>query len=621
MNKIIEFLKKHWKKLILAWFGICLVSGALAGAAEHFHWSIFGSGENKEIEEVTYNQFLEMVKDGKVDTVYYNTTNEFMEFTLFNEETSKMTKKEREDYKYGNEDKRTALYPAYDEFRKDMLELDVNMVLKTDYDGVLSIVLSFLPFFLLIVFELFLVIRMSKQDSFHAENSREAMASKVTFKDVIGLEEVVEDVQFIVDLLKNPEKGKEIGVKPPRGILFSGEPGCGKTLIAKAIAGEAGVPLFQASGSQFDEMFVGVGAGRIRSLFKNAKKNAPCVVFIDEIDAVGRARETAIKHGNDQTINELLTQMDGFNTSDGVFVIAATNKPDLLDTALTRPGRFDRQVVINPPKDWHERKKLFSYYLGKYRVDETLDVDSVAKQTPGFTGADVSAICNEAALIAIQKELNAINSDCIEEAIDKKVFKGNRSKKEQWEQDRRIVAYHEAGHAVASLLLGELITRVSIIGTTSGVGGAVFNADKETLFRTDKEFVNRIMIAYAGRVAEKIKFDFVTTGASNDITQATALLEQYVQKHGFDTDFGLLDVGLLQKQSVLDDSFIVNRLSELSKSLYSDTVELLTKEFSRVEHLASTLLERETLGSAEVQSIVFGEDQALSACQPCLVRV
>ena len=420
--------------------------------------------------------------------------------------------------------------------------------------------------------------------------------SNVKFKDVIGHDEVIDDLKFIVSLLKDPSKGKILGAEVPRGILFSGDPGTGKTLLAKAIAGESEVPFIYMNASNFIELYVGTGAKRVRELFNMAKKNSPCVIFIDEIDAIGQQRGSARGSSeNDQTINALLQEMDGFKDKGNIFVIAATNKPDSLDKALVRAGRFDRQIVIRPPKDWNVRKDLFDFYLKDCKVSDDVDTGNLAKQLVGFTGADISSVVNESKLIATMNDSVFIAMRDLEEAVDKIIFKGNRSKTEGYKKDKEIVAYHEAGHAVVTYLLHEPIARASIAGTTSGVGGVVFREEKNSQFQTNVDLENHLCIAYAGRCAERIKFDIVTTGASNDITQATNVILAYIEKYGFNTKFGMLDMEVLHNQSLIDNSYIVSLMSEMAVAYEKKTNDLLINNFKLVEILADKLLECETL--------------------------
>lgn len=598
-DKFKEYIKQNKQKIIrllITWVVcvICLFSALNSINAKKL----------AEIKKVDYTEFLNDVKHGKVDTVYYNTTDEWMTYTLLNKDTKKMTQAEREDYTYESKDKRRVQYPAYGDFRKDMLEQNVHLVLNKANPSFAE-VLSLLMFLAIpIIWIVFIMKMMSGQ--MHGVAAKDIIqTSDVKFSDVIGQDEILDDIKFITELLKNRDLGEEIGVKVPKGILLSGEPGTGKTLIAKAIAGEAGVPFIYVNSSSLIELYVGVGAKRVRSIFKIARKNAPCIVFFDEIDSIGVKRDSrGSTSEDDQTIDALLQEMDGFTGRDGVFIIAATNRADKLDTALTRAGRFDRQIVVNKPRDWKVRAKLFEFYLKQLSVSDDIDVETLAKQLSGFTGADIEAICNGAGIIAMMHKKPYIDMACLEESIDKKIFKGNRSKEEHFKKDKEIVAYHEAGHAVMHYLLGEPMSRASIIGTTSGVGGVVFGEDSDTQFLTKECYENKVKICYAGRASEQIKFNSVTQGASSDITQATGILEEYVSRLGFEEKFGLLDMNVLAEKQIIDKSNAFELMQKKSKKLYAETVELLTENYKLVEKLAKALLESETLSGKEIEEIL-----------------
>lgn len=601
-NKIKEYIKQNKQKLIrllVTWMicVICLLS--TIGSIK--------SQQLAKIEKVEYTEFLDDVKNGKVDTIYYSASDEWMTYTLLNDDTKDMTQDEREDYTYKSKDKRRVQYPAYDTFRKDMLEKDVHLVLDRNNASIID-VLSMIISLAIPIIWVVLIMKMMRGRMKGVDAKDIIQTSDVKFSDVIGQDEILDDLRFITELLKNRDLGEEIGAKVPKGILLSGEPGTGKTLIAKAIAGEAGVPFIYVNSSSLIEMFVGLGAKRVRETFKIARKNAPCIVFFDEIDSIGIKRDTRGSNTeNEQTINALLQEMDGFTCRDGVFIIAATNRADKLDTALTRAGRFDRQIVVNKPRDWKVRVKLFEFYLKRFSVSDDIDIETLAKQVSGFTGADIAAICNEASIIAVMHKKSYIDMACLEEAIDKKVFKGNRAKEEHFKEDKKIVAYHEAGHAVMHYLLGEPMSRASIIGTTSGVGGVVFGEDSDTQFLTKEYYENRVKICYAGRASEQIKFNSVTQGASSDITQATGILEEYVSRLGFDEEFGLLDMNVLAEKQIIDKSNAFELMQKKSKELYTATVELLIKNYDLVERLAQALLESETLSGKEIEEILHQE--------------
>lgn len=594
-NKVIKYIKQHKKEVIFYFIlvVICYV----------FSFTFIIPHDNAEIVEIPYSEFTTLLENGDIDTIYYNQSEEYMRITLLNDVTREMSRKDRDAYKYKHSDMRYVLYPGYDEFRKDVLEHDTNIrhVQTESFLTIISAVFSLLfPAFLLI----FLISMMNSQGK-GLDKKTLVQTSNIKFDDIIGHEEILDDVRFITSLIKDPSKGDKIGAKVPKGILLSGPPGTGKTLIAKAIAGEAGVPFLYQNASGFIEMFVGVGAKRVRDLFRIARQNAPCIIFIDEIDAIGCDRDNNRGTSeNEQTINALLQEMDGFSGREGIFIIAATNRADKLDSALVRSGRFDRQIVVNPPRDWQIRKELFEHYLSKFTVSEDVDIDNLSKQVSGFTGADIAMICNEASIVAVMHDKDAIDTDCIEEAIDKKVFKGNRSKRESHVRDRNVIAYHESGHAVMSYLLGEPIARASIQSTVSGVGGVVFGQDKDTILQTDKDLRNSILVAYAGRASEEIKFGDVTTGASNDITQATSVMTQYVEHLGFDKEFGLLDVSVLSKEHLVDGSDLAKKLGAMSLELYAECKKLLSDNYDKVERLAQKLLDVETLSGDEIDVLM-----------------
>lgn len=555
-------------------------------------------------EEVTYSEFMSDLKGGNIDTIYYSSNEEMMRYTLLNDETREMTQSERDKYNYDKDSWRMTKYPANEDFRKEMLSYDVNLVVRS-FQPISFSIIAVLANLLLPILLFILLYKSILMGTGKLNKESLIQESDVRFSDVIGHDEIIKDLQFIVELMKDPSKGEKLGASTPRGMLFSGEPGTGKTLLAKAIAGESGVPFLYMNASSFIELYVGTGAKRVRELFKEAKKNAPCIIFIDEIDAVGKKRNSFGSNSEDhQTINALLQEMDGFNSRDGIFVIAATNNAESLDKALVRSGRFDRQVVVSPPKDWTVRKKLFEHYLEDTTVASDLNLDSISKQTTGFTGADICAIVREAKIVAVMKDRDAVTTEDIEEAIDKKIFKGNRSDKEQYDKDKELVAYHEAGHAVVTYLLGCPIARASIIGSTSGVGGFVMQAEKKSQFYTKTELENQIMIAYGGRCSEEIAFSEVTTGASSDITQATNIIQSYILKYGFLKKFGMLDIDVLGQNNMINSEEVLSLMSELSRELEEKTLTLLKKNYYLVTVLAVRLLESETLSGDEIKELL-----------------
>ena len=598
MSKIKDYLKTNRRQLIIS---------LLISIITMYFWTEYQDEKINKIDKITYNQYLELLEEDKIDGVYYNESSEWMTITLYNDETKEMSLEDRIDYKgYTKDDKRLVYFPGAEEFSRTEL-LKKNIILKivaaksTPLENILNVISLIFPIFWIIM-----IFTMLKTSLGSTESKKDLIqTSDKKFSDVINHEEIMDDIKFITDLVQHPEKGKDIGATVPKGILLSGPPGNGKTLIAKVIAGEANVPFVCANASKFIDRFVGQGARNVRELFKVAKQVAPCVMFIDEIDAVGDREHNKGTQENDQTINALLQAMDGFTGREGIFIIAATNRPDAIDEALVRSGRFDRQIIVGPPKNWKERKNLFDFYLDKFATTDDIDVENLSRQTSGFSGADIEAVCNEASIIAMMAGKKAIDHACVEEAIDKKIFKGNRSKKEEYLEDKKIVAYHEAGHAVMNYLLGEPIARASIQSTVSGVGGVVFSEDKDSIFMTNKDFENRILICYAGRASEEIKYDHVvTTGASNDITQATKVMTQYIEHYGFDKEFGMLDISVLSTEHLIDSGEITKKLSKMSRDLYAKCLNLLKENYRLVEAIAEALLEEETLSGEQITSII-----------------
>lgn len=532
-----------------------------------------------------------------------NNISNYPEMT-YSELQAKMDNKEIKEITYGNgslmkvEDIEGNLYQAQyyggETFRQDIIAKDIKLSVAQSVDA-MSLVSLFTSVLMIIIFIPMLKAMGVTAGGDWSEKSL-LQKSDVKFDDVIGLDEIRSDVQFCVDMLKNPvADDNPLGVRPSKGMLLEGNPGCGKTMIAKAIAGEAGVNFINVSGSSFIEKFVGVGAQRVRKVFKVAKKNAPCVLFIDEIDAVGSARGMSGRNSEqDQTINALLTELDGFSGREGIFVVAATNRVDMLDEALKRSGRFDRKIKIPTPN--HEaRIKLFEHYLKDKPVSDDVDIPTLSKQLSGMVGADIANICNESANIALQSGKTVIDRDAMEEAVDKIVFGGNRVSKEKQNSDRTIVAYHEAGHAVMTYLAGERIARISVVENTSGVGGAVFREEADSCFQTKESIENAVKIAYAGRVSEEIKFgkNKITTGAYSDIQQATKCIRGYVQNYGFN------DVLLDFNQFAQDKAYDPVEETALAKRLYKETFEQLNTSYDMVTALAERLLEVKTMTGSE----------------------
>lgn len=452
---------------------------------------------------------------------------------------------------------------------------------------------------------------------------------KVTFADVAGIEEVKEEVKEIVDFLTNPQKYIKLGAKIPKGILLVGSPGTGKTLLAKAIAGEAGVPFFSISGSDFVEMFVGVGASRVRDLFDQAKKNSPCIIFIDEIDAVGRQRGAGLGGGHDereQTLNQLLVEMDGFESNEGIIVLAATNRPDVLDPALLRPGRFDRQIVV-PLPDVKGRLEILKVHTKKVPLDKDVDLEKIARGTPGFSGADLANLVNEAALIAARRNSDTVQMMDFESAKDKVLMGVERKSMVLSEEERKITAYHEAGHALVAKLTPatDPIHKVSIIprGRALGVTQQLPLDDRYTYSRD--YLYGTLKVLLGGRVAEELALNTMTTGAGNDLERATELARKMVTEWGMSERMGPLTFGKRQEHVFLGREIAKHRdysdktaeeIDEETKRIvteaYHETKELVQKHRQILDALAKALLERETLEANEIDEIISTVTQPAS---------
>ena len=485
----------------------------------------------------------------------------------------------------------------------------------------LSILVSMIPYLIIIPIFIWLLRSSgnSKAFDFGKSTAQISRGKTVTFKDVAGCDEEKEELVEIIDFLKNPKKYNEIGARIPKGVLLFGPPGTGKTLLAKAVAGEAGVPFFSISGSDFVEMFVGVGASRVRDMFKTAKQNAPCIVFIDEIDAVGRQRGAGMGGGHDereQTLNQLLVEMDGFNNNTGIIIMAATNRPDVLDPALLRPGRFDRQITINNP-DVRGREAILKVHARNKHLEPGLDLASIAQRTPGFSGADLENVLNEAALLTARANRKVIGIKDIDEAIDRVMMGPAKKTKKYTDHERKLVAYHEAGHAVIGIKLENAseVQKITIVPRGQAGGYNLMMPKEETFFHTKSQMLETITGFLGGRVAEEIMFNEVSTGASNDFQNATAIARSMV------TEYGMSDLGPVQyeqpggsvflgrdylKEKNFSDQValeidreqrrIIEECYEKAKSVIKSNMDLLT-------NIAEYLLKVETLTKTDIDEI------------------
>jgi cell division protease FtsH len=495
--------------------------------------------------------------------------------------------------------------------------------------------LNFLPWILVLGLMWFLVARQMRQMGgggvmqFGRSKARMHLKerSTVTFADVAGIEEAKEEVQEIVAFLKSPGQFKRIGARIPRGVLLMGPPGCGKTLLAKAIAGEADVPFFSVSGSDFVEMFVGVGASRVRDLFRQARESAPCIVFLDEIDAVGRRRGTGLGGGHDereQTLNQILVEMDGFDTDQGIILLAATNRPDVLDPALLRPGRFDRQIVLNLP-DVKGREQILRIHARKVRLHPAVDLARIARATPGFAGADLEALVNEAALMAVTAGRETVETKDLEEARDKLRFGRSRKSMAMTEEEKRLTAYHEAGHAIMTVVTkkADPLHKVTIIPRGMALGVTMSLPEKDRHAMSMQEILARLRVCFGGRVAEAMVCGDITSGAQNDIEQATELARMMVTKWGMSDKVGPISYAEGEEHLFLgrevtrtvnhSESVAVVIDQEIKRFLeeaYNDTVKALETHKEALHRVAAALLQHETLDGFEVEAIVNGADPA-----------
>ncbi len=574
----------------------------------------------KGVDEIGFSEFMSRVENGEVVEVTIEKPANLITGIL----------------KDGTEFKSFAA--DYPDLVKELRQQKVKITAKPEQRAwYLDLLFSFGPILLLIILWIYFMRQMqsggSKALSFG--KSRAKLVSekgvKITFSDVAGIEEAKTDVQEIIDFLKDPGKFQKLGGKLPKGVLLVGAPGTGKTLLARAIAGEAGVPFFSISGSDFVEMFVGVGASRVRDLFEQAKKSAPCILFIDEIDAVGRHRGAGLGGGHDereQTLNQLLVELDGFNPNEGVIVLAATNRPDVLDPALLRPGRFDRQVIV-PLPDVRGRLEIIKVHTRKVPLADKVDLEVLARGTPGFSGADIENLVNEAALLAARQSKTKVEMIDFENSKDKVMMGTERKSMILSETEKRNTAYHEAGHAlVAKLTPGtDPIHKVSIIprGMALGVTQQLPIDDRYTY---PKEFLlNTLSVLLGGRAAEEVVFGHLTTGAGNDIEKATEIARKMVCEWGMSEKLGPLTFGKAEDQIFLGKEIarhkdysektaedIDDEIKKFVKERYEYSESLLTDNRSLLEKLATTLLEKETLDASEIDAIIQGKE--INASKP-----
>ena len=507
----------------------------------------------------------------------------------------------------------------------DKYNFEFTAVADPESNSLLIIVANYLPMLLVLAIGFWFLNKQmgGKNGSFDFGKSKAKLSSdknKVTFKDVAGLKEEKEEVKELIDFLKNPKKFQKLGARIPKGVLLYGPPGTGKTLLARAVAGEANVPFYYISGSDFVELFVGVGASRVRDMFQQAKRTAPCLIFIDEIDAVGRQRGSGIGGGHDereQTLNQLLTEMDGFGENAGIIIIAATNRPDVLDPALLRPGRFDRQVTVNLP-DVKGREEILKVHARNKVLADGVNIPALAKRTPGYSGADLENLLNEAALLAVRRNKEAITMSEIDEASDRVLMGPAKSSKTRSENDRKLVAYHESGHAVVGIKLkgANDVQKVTIIPRGSAGGYNMMIPSEEKMCSTKTDLLEQITGLLAGRVAEEVVFGEITTGAENDFSKATKIARAMV------TEYGMSDLGPMQLEQQEGSVFlgrdynksrnfsnevaheIDTEMRKIIDECYKKATQIINDNRDLLELLATTLLEYETLTKEQIDYLV-----------------
>ncbi len=578
---------------------------------------------NTEIHEINYSKFMNEVEDGEVKevTVTPNT----------NASIYRVSGKLKD---YKSNETFTFNMPLTDESMVKLLEAEkeANFTFKTQSDAgsspILIFIMNYLPTIILIGITLYAINRvfgkqMDGNRSMDFGRSKARLSNgenKVTFKDVAGLDEEKEELEELIDFLKAPKKFQKMGARIPKGVLLVGPPGTGKTLLARAVAGEANVPFYFISGSDFVELFVGVGASRVRDMFKQAKQSAPCLIFIDEIDAVGRQRGTGLGGGHDereQTLNQLLTEMDGFGANEGIIIIAATNRPDVLDPALLRPGRFDRQVTVNLP-DAKGREEILAVHAKGKIFAPNITLSNLAKRTVGFSGADLENLLNEAALLTVRRNKKAITMAEIDEAHDRVLMGPAKKSHKYTEKEKKTVAYHEAGHAVVGIKLegANDVQKITIIPRGQAGGYNLMLPKEETYLSTKNELLQTISGLLAGRVAEEVMFNEVTTGASNDFEKATRIARAMV------TEYGMSDLGPIQFEERQSNVFLgrdynkaQNFSHEVAKQIDEEVSKIINKQYKVTEKIikenmdllkliAETLLEYETITKEQIDYLV-----------------
>ena len=591
-------------------------------------WTVFSNIlQSSTSKEITYDKFLEMLDKGEVKSVELQSG----VLTIVPREQ----KVEGVEFEYSTtamEDSTTLTARLLEAEQKTGNKITFNEIQPDPTGSIIYTILSLLvPFVFLIILMNWLMRKMNKGGGMMGVGKSKAKAyvqqeTGVTFKDVAGEDEAKESLQEVVDFLHNPGKYTTIGAKLPKGALLVGPPGTGKTLLAKAVAGEAHVPFFSLSGSDFVEMFVGVGASRVRDLFEEAKKNAPCIIFIDEIDAIGKSRDSRYGGGNDereQTLNQLLAEMDGFDTSKGLLILAATNRPEVLDPALLRPGRFDRRVIVDRP-DLKGRVDILKVHAKNVLLDDTVDFEAIALATSGAVGSDLANMINEAAILAVKKGRKAVSQKDLEESVEVVLVGKEKKDRILSKQERRIVSYHEVGHALVNALQkdAEPVQKITIVPRTMGALGYVMQVPEEEKYLNTKKELEAMLVGYlGGRAAEEIVFDTVTTGAANDIEQATKVARAMITQYGMSEKFGLMGLATQENQylsgrAVLncgDDTAteIDHEVMKLLHHSYEEAKRILGSHRTEMDKIAEYLIRKETITGKEFMKILRAVQQGL----------
>ena len=576
---------------------------------------------NTEVDTLATNEFVTAVKDGRISTVTFKTEDGSVTGTYWKSEDDEGDSDALVQYK--------TVYVGADSLDELMAKhADVTFTIDTSSSSILeTILVSVVPTVLLVAVFVYYMRRMSDQNGRTMQFGKtEALTTekerpKVKFSDVAGIDEAVEELKEVRDFLREPERYQKMGAKIPHGVLLVGPPGTGKTLLAKAVAGEAGVPFFSISGSDFVEMFVGVGASRVRDLFKQAKESAPCIIFIDEIDAVGRQRGAGLGGGHDereQTLNQLLVEMDGFEDNSAVIMIAATNRPDILDPALLRPGRFDRRVTVDRP-DVAGREKILTVHSTNKPLADDVDIARIAKLTPGFTGADLANLMNEAALLAARFHKDSIGMLEVEEAMERVIAGPERKSRVITPKERKVIAYHESGHALVGHVLesSDPIHKISIVARGQALGYTMQLPEEDHFLETRNGMLDQIAVLLGGRTAEELFCDDVTTGASNDLERATKLAREMVTRYGMSKELGTQVFGEAQHEVFLGRDYanhndfsaetakrIDDEVERIMREAHDRARETLDARHAQMDTMARVLLARETVEGDAVQALL-----------------